>query len=86
MSTPSESQPTAHDIANRLVFHLFLIGFLAIVLSFIAFMIATPFGPLRYVVVVIVNVPVLWLVVHAVVDAVDDLLGVKLESFAEKHS
>ncbi|AXR79542.1 hypothetical protein [Natrarchaeobaculum sulfurireducens] len=79
MSTPSGTELTTHDVANRLVGHLLLIGFVSVVLSFIAFFIVAPHGPLVYIAVALVNVAVLWLVVHAVFDAIDELLESKLE-------
>lgn len=79
MSSPSTSTSTTHDIANRLVFQLLLIGFVTLILSLIAYVVASPLGPLAYVAVAIVTVPALWLVIHAVFAAFDDLLESKLE-------
>ncbi|MCU4926549.1 hypothetical protein OB905_11250 [Halobacteria archaeon AArc-dxtr1] len=84
MATPSfDTEPTTHDIANRLVVQLLLIGILSLIASAVAFTIASPFGLLAYVAVAIVNVPVLWLVVHAGFDAFEDVLQANLECDAD---
>ncbi|ELY98679.1 hypothetical protein [Natrialba asiatica] len=77
-------QPSPHiEIANKLFFKLVVIGFGAAFFDGFVLLFAGligPFGPLAFVSLLLVNVPVLWLVLHAFFAAIDELLK------ANRHS
>ncbi|OVE83834.1 hypothetical protein [Natronolimnobius baerhuensis] len=77
-AAPSDTRPSRTDIANRLTLQLFGIGLLAVLISALVPVLLGPVGPLGMVLLLFPYGLILWLVVHAVFAALEDLIQLKL--------
>ncbi|NGM68365.1 hypothetical protein G6M89_04975 [Natronolimnobius sp. AArcel1] len=75
---PSDTRPSRTDIANRLTLQLFGVGVFAIFVTALISALVGPVGLLGLFLLVLLYGLVLWVVVHAVFAALEDLFQLKL--------